>query len=398
MNIKTAIALFSVLTLVFGAGLFLGIFFGVIVVPTFNLEPEGFKIGPWDFGMPVPATAEYLLSSEPGIHFDLEENIAGWEDIKKWDQDWNYVALLEDAALLPTSEEERGLGYNVTIKPEEWVNYTVEYPEPVKADMIVAQLFAPDSPNLEEAWVEITVMDENGSNLALVGDSIDLGNWKQLVLDLRRQYDPNGSLLCDTPVFVQIVFALKGAKDLESETVVVRLDDVALLRATGTLSVREQRGVGRTLFDFENWDSGGWQLFDSRVATDTLGLDLWGTAYRGTGSLRLDTSLGAGGKTWVSTVWRGAPPHGGWVAQVHLPEDVPADTKFWANFFTYDKTGWTGNETSDLKKGAWTPLVWDTSDVDWGDESQITIGIQIGAEGGSYEGSIYIDDVQVFER
>lgn len=346
----------------------------------------------------VTPTPDASLSENLVMRFDFESSAAGWEDIEKWDENWNYIAFLEDAATLPSSQEERGLAYRLTVEPARWVHYTVDYAEPVKADLIVAHLFAQDSSDIQYAWFEINALDEKGNSLAEVGDDIAPGKWKQLVLDLRGQYGPNDSLLRDTSVFVRIVFALMGAADLESETIAVRLDDVALYRATGDLSIREQRGVGRTLFDFENWDQGGWQVSDTRVSTDTLDVVGYEEAYRGRGALRLDTVLSDGEKTWASSTWRGIPPQGGWIVQVYLPEDVPAETGLWANLYTYGRTGWLGSETSDLRKGAWNTLVWDTSNVDWGVEPQVTIGIQIGAEDGPYQGPIYFDDIQVFER
>jgi hypothetical protein len=267
----------------------------------------------------------------------------------------------------------------------------------VQADVIVAHLFVPRRADIESAWVELYAVDKNGDGLAAAADWVALGEWKQLILDLRRQYGPNDKPLSESPVFVRIVYAVQVAAELESETVSVRLDDVAFYRSTGGLSIREQRGVGRKLFDFENWDRGDWHVSSSRVPTDTLQLVEDEQVYRGKAALKLDTFLNDGEKTSVSATRQGSPPQGGWIAQVYLPDDVPADTILWANLFAQTGSGWQGSATGNLKKGVWNTLVWDTRHVDWGSATDITIGIQIGAEDGQYEGPIYLDDIQIFE-
>jgi len=84
------------------------------------------------------------------------------------------------------------------------------------------------------------------------------------------------------------------------------------------------------------------------------------------------------------------------MAKVLLPEDAPSDVAMWANLFTDStRSGWTGSPTQTLTPGQWTTLVWDMRDVDW-KAGDVLVGIQIGAEGGDYQGKIYVDDVELF--
>jgi hypothetical protein len=198
---------------------------------------------------------------------------------------------------------------------------------------------------------------------------------------------------------VEVFYSVKGKKDLTTDTVRARLGDIAWYKDVGqTVGTQlEQRGVGRLLYDFEN-ERLDWKISSYRTQTDTIKLSLE-QAHRGNVSLKLDTQLISGSnKSYIYVEWSKFVPQGGWIANIYLPDNVPADTRIWANFYTYSQSDWQGSPTLSLTKGAWNTIIWDTYAVDWGEKEKVTLGIQIGAEGGPYQGPIYIDDVQAFER
>lgn len=335
-------------------------------------------------------------------YFDFEKSAAGWEDIVRWDANWTNAQTIRGAAILPSEQGERGVAYDLRVDAGGWLNYIIEYSDPVQADVVVVNLYLPDSQDIEdENWAGIIAVDGKlGDWLARSTDSIPLGKWTQMVLDLRDIYDSNDIPLNSRPVFIQVVYSIKGKAKLKSDTVRARLADVAWYRDAGGKSALrgEQRGMGRKLFDFESEGIGDWQIAGGRVQTDTIKLS-GERVYRGKYALKWETRLVSGdNKSFIKTVWRGSSPQGGWTARVYLPDNVPTGVSVWANFYTYSKSDWQGNEPFFLTKGMWNTLVWDTHNVDWGTIKDFTIGIQIGAEGGSYQGPIYIDDIQIFER
>jgi len=331
-------------------------------------------------------------------YFDFETSAAGWETLVKWDEKFGNPQPILSAATPPPRQVERGVAYALQLSQGVWLDYTIQYESPVQADVIVAQFYLPDTPDIEANWVGIAAVDGTGGPwLAGSGDDIPLGQWTQLVLDLRDKYDSEGAPLSARPFFIQAVYILKGRNPLNSTSVVAGLDNVAFYQASGYASIREQRGTNRTLFDFEDESIWPWQVGDNRIQTDTLTLSS-DQVYRGGRALKWDTQIEAGGEVSViRSVWSGSPPQGGWIAQLYLPTDIPKSAIVWANFYTYSSSGWQGSAVHNLKKGSWNTLVWDTHDIEW-DQGEIVVGIQIGTADGSYEDPIYIDDIQIFEK
>ena len=368
------------------------IIFYIFTVPFF------IWVGTWAF-ISSPPTPISPATSNLVQYFDFETSAAGWEDIVRLDAHWENPQTIEDAAMLPSNQRERGVAYVLELNAGGWLNYIVQHADPVRADVIVAHFYLPDTLDIEAKWVGIAAVDGTGGPwLAGSGDSIPLGRWTKIVLDLRGKYDSNDVPLNARPLFIQVAYLIKGRSTLQSDTVLVRLDDVAWYKAAGVQAIREQRGAGRTLFDFEKESIEGWQIDSGRVQTDTIMLSSE-RAYRGKWALKLETQLeGGGDNSTLRTKWLGSPPQGGWIAQVYLSDGVSAGTTVWANLFTYSKSGWQGSNAHSLVGGMWNTLVWDTHVVDWSTKKDITIGIQIGAEGGSYQGPIYVDDIQLFEN
>jgi hypothetical protein len=345
-------------------------------------------IGPGSLGLVTPPPRSALAASNLVKYFGFETSASGWEDIVRCDARWENCQTIENAARLLSNQRKGAVAYVLELNAGGWLNYIVEYADPVRADVIVAHFYLPDTPDIEAEWVGIVAVDGAGGPwLARSSDSIPLGKWTQIVLDLRGKYDSNDVPLNDRAIFIQALYGVKGSATLQSDTFLVRLDDVAWYKPAGFQPSQEQRGAGRILFDFENESIEGWQIASGRVQTDTLTLSSE-QVYRGQWALRLETQLEG----------RGSPPQRGWIAQVYLPADVPAGTSVWANLFTYPKSDYQDSASRRLERGMWNTLVWDTRDVDWGIKKRITIGIQIGAEGGSYRGPIYIDDIQLFEN
>jgi formylglycine-generating enzyme required for sulfatase activity len=161
----------------------------------------------------------------------------GWEQFDVWSESWEYVETVRDAALLPSSPTEHGIAYRLKLEAGRWRYYIVEYSDPVKADVITARFYLTNVPDVEDNTVWISVVDGSGGiSMASASTTVPLGEWAQIVLDLRDKYDPNGKLLNERGLFVQVIYSLKGRARLESDTVLVRLDEVAIYRSTGDIS------------------------------------------------------------------------------------------------------------------------------------------------------------------
>jgi len=341
-------------------------------------------------------------------YFPFDTSVGGWEDLVTWDSGWQNPRTAKNAALLASSQIGRGVAYTLPLRTGEWTYHTVQYTELVQADVIVAHLYLPDTTDIVANWVGIAAartpgIDEDGPWLASSGGSIPKGEWTQVVLDLRDKYDSEDRLLKSRPVTIQAVYLVQGNSTLSSGTTVGGLDDVACYRSETEIevSVRDQHGPGRTLFDFEQEYPQGWEVSSQRVQTDTLAVSSE-AVFRGRRSLKLDTQIAKDGNSkcffryeWTDDGTGTDSPITGLVAHIYLPAGAPTDL-MWANLFSDTDAGWDGSSTSAVESGAWTTLVWDTRDVDWG-EGEIAIGIQVGIEGGSYDGPIYVDDIQVFE-
>ncbi len=330
--------------------------------------------------------------------FDLDTAITGWKDVIQLDAGWNNGQTFKNAAI-PASAGESGLGYDLRLNAGSWLNHVIRYPEPVQADVIVARFYLPDSRDLDQNWLGLQATEgAGGPLLARSATPITPGEWTLLVLDLRDKYDTNDVPLRSRPINLEVFYSLKGKAKLTTDTVRARLADVAWYKDAGAVTgiQSEQRGGGHVLFDFEN-ERLDWQVSPRRVPTDTVELAYGSAAHRGKAFLKLNTHLANGENAFALTVLNKFVPRGGWIANVYLPDEPPQDTRIWANLYTYSQSDWQDSPTTVLKKG-WNTLLWDTHAVNWGDKTSITVGLQIGAEGGEYNGPIYIDDVQVFEQ
>lgn len=339
-----------------------------------------------------PAVAESEAANQV-MRFDFASLPAGWGTLNRCSADYKLCSALQDAARL--NPDDHGAVYELRLLDGEWRNYIIMYPDPVQADVVTAQVFLPDTPEVAQHWVGLAAVDQPAAPwLASSADVIKPGQWTQLVLDLRGKYGAHDVELSTRPVFVQVSVAVKGRSPLGGDTVRFGLDDVAWYRAAGTDRVREERGPNRRLWDFEDESVAAWAPGATRATTDTIAL-AQDVVARGHGALRWTTELKDGENSFITTPWDGPPPRGAWVARLFLPANAPAGTTVWASFYSYTTQGWTGSETRVLAPGQWTTIVWDTSALTWeGDE--VTIGIQIGAENGAYAGPVYLDDVQVF--
>jgi hypothetical protein len=359
--------------------------------------PFSIWVGTWITAPSSPSSTSPVVGNLVK-QWDMETSAEGWEDIIRLDAGWGNPQTTKRAAI-PASDGERGVGYDLRLDAGGWLNYVIQYLDPVQADVVVAHFYLPNAQDVEANWVGIQATDrKSGLLLDRSAASISFGEWTQVVLDLRAKYDLSDVRLNDRAVNIEVFYAVKGKTKLNTDTIRARLDDVALYKDVGyEVGARlEQRGAGHLLFDFED-ERLGWQIVSGRTQTDTIKLSTE-QAHRGSTSLKLEARLASGDNSFVKTVWRGFVPQGGWIARIYVPDNVPTGTSVWANLFTYSKSGGQDSAPVLLTKGMWNTLMWDTHKVDWGTTKDITIGIQIGAEGGPYQGSIYIDDVQAFER
>ena len=103
----------------------------------------------------------------------------------------------------------------------------MQYVDPVQADVIVANFYLPDTPEIKSSWVGIVALEGRGGRwLTTSNDTLPLGKWTQIVLDLRGKYDSNDNSLTGRPLFIQAVFSIEARSKLQSDTILVRLDDL----------------------------------------------------------------------------------------------------------------------------------------------------------------------------
>ncbi|MBZ0298405.1 MAG: hypothetical protein K8J31_01635 [Anaerolineae bacterium] len=330
---------------------------------------------------------------------DLGQSPQGWADLIQLDENWTNLATYPNAAF-PASDGERGAGYDLDLLPGKWRNYVIRYPDPIQADVITADFYLPATQDIAENWIGLQVTDRNsGLQLARSANPIPLGEWTRLILDLRNKYDRYDVALTNRPVNLEVFYGVKGNSNLSATSVRVRLDRITEYKEAGFhVGTRlEQHGADHLLFDFENEHLEDWQVDSTRGKPGIIQLSS-ARVFRGHLALKWEVDLNSEDKSFIQFIHHGTPPTGGWIARVYLPGDTPPGTRIWANFYTLSKSGWADNPPVFLTAGEWNTLIWDTHAVDWDVASDAIVGIQIKAETGSYDGPIFVDDIQVFER
>lgn len=353
-------------------------------------------IGYW-WGQRAQQPVASISTTNTVEYFDFATVSSDWSTLSRCDQTFSQCERFTEAARAPAAPLDRGLSYELQLDADQWSFYTIEYARPVESDVMVAQFYTPDRADIADNWFGLAALDKNRQWVAGSYQSGQRGDWTTMVLDLRRVYDGQDTSLNRQPLKFQVVYAVKGGQSLRAPSVLVGLDEVGWYQGSGEIRGSEQQGVGRHLWNFENDLPHNWTLSDTRVPTDTLQTN-YDIAYRGRQSLALHTKLAPGERSAIQVALRDTPlPKGVLVAEVYLPADAPAGTRIWAELYTYAKTGWSNNESVVLIPGQWTTLVWDLRDITWQGPT-ITLGIQVGIDSGTYDGQIYVDDVQVFQQ
>ncbi len=323
-----------------------------------------------------------------------------WNGLYVANADWTSRQAAPNLTRFP-SPLNRGIGYELALKPDVWMHYGAQYPTPIQADVITAQFYVNPGSVISDSWVGLGVCERDDCQ---AGDSagsyvsIPPGEWTELALDLRQQYDTAGQPLNSRSLYAQVFYAVQAghaAAGAES-AVLVGLDDVVWYRDVGVETIRDQRGPGEILYDFEG-DLQGWHVDNTRAQTTTVTLTDE-RVYRGRGALKLTSEFDKDHYAMVMAARSGASPNGPWLAHVYVPPEDSPEVKVWAKMYTYDGAGlWLASDPRTLGRG-WNTLVWDSRSPHWRPDQEITVGIQLGTETGRYRGRIYIDDVQLFEN
>jgi hypothetical protein len=324
---------------------------------------------------------------------DMRASLDDWNTLLRFNRVWGDRVALKNAAILP-SQEERGLGYDLSLDTN-WLNYVIRYSQPIQGNVITAQVYLPDTQDIEANWVGIQAKDSvEGFTLVRSATQIPLGEWTQLVIDLRGKYDLHGIPLTNRALNFEVFFDVKGRSDRKTDQIRARLDNIAWYRDVGDVvgAQLEQRGQGHTLYDFEDERIDAWAADKGTISNPP------GTACRGNVSLKWDVDIQMGEKIFLHTSKRGSPPQGAWIVRIYLPDNGLGDIPLWANLYTYSKDGYQDSTPLYLEKGTCNTLVWDTHQIDWGTADDIVAGIQIKAERSAYKGQVFIDDFQMFEK
>jgi hypothetical protein len=194
-----------------------------------------------------------------------------------------------------------------------------------------------------------------------------------------------------------VFYAVRGTTaESAASKVIVGLDDIVWYQDVGVETVRDQRGPGEVLYDFEG-DLQGWNIDATRVQTTTVALS-YERVYRGRGALELITQFSKDEYAMVKAARGGPALNGAWLAHVYVPPEDSPGVSTWAKLYTYDGAGlWLAASPRTLQRG-WNTIAWDTPSAHWEPNQEIAVGLQFGTESGAYDGRIYVDDVQLFER
>lgn len=325
---------------------------------------------------------------------DFGDPAAGWDQIRRCAADYRRCEPAPGAAR--RADDGYGAVYDLRLTAGERVNYIIQLPDPVRADLVTAQVWLPDSPDIDTHWVGLAAVTSVDSPwLAGSADAVPLGAWHRLALDLRSAYDAAGRPLSDAPVFLQLTVAVSARAALRSEVVSVRLGELAWYGGAGAPKVREQVGAGQARYGFEDERAAPWRPLPGWEATNRLSVAS-DVRYRGGYALRVDTELAAGGAVGGAVLdWAGPAPGGVWVARVYLPPG--GNETAWAGFYSNGRSGPEVKAKVRLRPGAWTTIAWDAHEEAW-PTSPALVGVQVGVGEGAYAGPIFIDDVEIAER
>ncbi len=331
-------------------------------------------------------------------YFDFAKSAVSWQDVVRSEgENWADPVTEKNVAILPSSRGERGVTYGLKLAKGKRRNYVITYGKSLAVDLVSGHFYLPDTPDIASNWVGFSANDSgSGAWLAESGEAVPLGKWVKIVLDLRGRYGKNDIPLSSHSVTISAFYVIWARDTLQSETVEVRLDDVAFYTEVGTHAVSEQRGPGRILFDFEGESVQGWQVRGEGAAIEAVDSSP-GEVYRGDCSLSIETVIESGGKVFVRRPLVGTNQKAIMMARVLLPADAPEHTHLWASLYAQSHEGYGGSETCRLSRGVWHTLVWDMAGVNWS-SGEVVVGIQIGSEGSDYSGSLYVDDIQLLEN
>jgi hypothetical protein len=353
----------------------------------------------------IAAQATALAAGDAGAGSGLASNLAGrslgqglsaWADVVRYNAEWEPQELAKGAGYLTPGG--RGMAYQVRLEPGRETHIAVQHSAPIRADVIMALVYVPASPDIVDHWMSLAASDDSGEALAASDSEVRLGEWTRLVLDLRGKYDAENRPLNAQLLNMRVFYSLRAAATLSGETVEVGLDDVAWFTDAGHPSAKgEQQGPGRTVFSFEDVSPGGWQGHDAEGNAIPLAVSDE-AAYRGAWAIKLSPDpVNLGAAVSLSTPWAGARGSVVWIAEVYIPPDAPAGADMWTGFYTLTSQGLLKGPSRPLAPGEWTTISWDTSGIDWGGADPL-VGIEVGAGGRDYTGPIYVDDVQLFGR
>jgi len=391
------------------AGLVL--FFGISIVLASKVEPAP-KRRVWLVVVCLPAFVCFFLAGiwmdrtfrdAPGNlvkFFDFETSSAGWEDVLRYDlglqtQKW---AEVKDSVKLLRRPGRRGIAYELDVHADRRVEYYVRYDEPVQADIVSAEFYLPKMPQAYSGVVGIVAFDKTTNEWLASAEihDVSLGEWRELVLDLRGQYK-NDKPINQHAVWIQVFYYLTGSSDFQSTKVMVRLDHIAFYKGTGIHSIREERGKGHVLIDFEDGSHDQWWGSDDEEKKRIK--PSYDVVFRGLSALKWELTLEEGKKKWLKTKQQGLPVSGIWIARVHMSPGPGSGAALWCQLFSYvgpEQQDWEDSPNINLHEG-WNTVRWDTHQLDWGATDEFIVGIEIGAEGESYDGLLHIDDIHLFE-
>lgn len=206
----------------------LGWYFGFQVVPYLN----------------TPRFADALARHNVIRSFDCE-NVEGWDQVVVFDAGWQ--ALVPPGfAPAPRSSDSAGPGnrlclYDLPVDDSGLRHFTMTYPEPVRAEVVMVRFWLPDSGgSLQGKQAAIVALDASpqappfGPRLAESIVDLQEGRWTLAILDLRDRRDFEGRLITGGVFRLQLVISLHGADNVRAETVIpAGFDDIMLLGNVG---------------------------------------------------------------------------------------------------------------------------------------------------------------------
>lgn len=282
------------------------------------------------------------------------------------------------------------IGFRIPLIPGQESRLSIRHMIPVKAGVVVARLFVTDIVDVESAWVAVVADSQPDVEQASVVDSTETfrkGEWRDLVLDLREQYDASDQRLSKQLVRIRIEYRVTGRSGLGPEAgVEVRLADVRWIETEGYSTPREQRGPGRLLHDFESQDVTIW-------GTEALQPQGNTPVARGLWSAKWEVQVSGAISTGTLTIPAQDILDPGLVSGViHVPAgQVPPGTILYVSLLAGGQE--IPGSRRQLLPGEWVRF--------WGDTPSLErqeIQIQLSTnEGGYYQGPVYLDDIELLE-